>query len=296
VLATSAASRCAAPIALSNPGEHWVDFDADSGDECVISDAGSTCMDADVAGPVRFDGLDTERRSRNEGQSSGRRSPGLARDFFALSNEEFRMPYGSVPDSFTPPQYVERDDAPVFDPNHPIRRLKNTQPSAQGDSVAGPQDNIQVPSTNNNIQVPSTDEFQKPVVQRDNAAGGAGRPKERFQMMSNEDFRKPYEERDASFDPTRFDPNHPIRALKNKQPSAQRDSAASRASAPKDDSPGLSTDDFKKPYDQRESVASRASTPAVRPAAVPVRPRRTPQPVASAKKQGFPFFSDGPLH
>lgn len=58
------AYRCAPPRAQLGDGESYVNFD-DSGDECLISDHGSTCMDADVASPIRIGALDEGRRSRS---------------------------------------------------------------------------------------------------------------------------------------------------------------------------------------------------------------------------------------
>jgi hypothetical protein len=92
LLAPCAASRCAPPLAShGKPGEHWVDFDAESGDECLVSEAGSSCfsMEADVAGPIRMDGQTEQLRSRWPPLAS----PGPHRNFQDLSNENFRRPY-----------------------------------------------------------------------------------------------------------------------------------------------------------------------------------------------------------
>jgi hypothetical protein len=105
--------RCAPLRAVHGDGEIRVDFD-DSGDECVITDAGSTCLDADVAGPIRVDGLDEERRTREPvDQGHHRRSPGLMSDFSALSTDDFKKPY--VPPS-------ERQAVPVRRASHSARR------------------------------------------------------------------------------------------------------------------------------------------------------------------------------
>ena len=76
--------RCSSPVvARLGDGEAYVDFSED--DECVISESGSTCMSADVAGPIRIDDLDTDLRQRpTEG---GQRKP----------------PAGMVPFSFQSP-------------------------------------------------------------------------------------------------------------------------------------------------------------------------------------------------
>jgi len=96
LLASHAACfRCAPLRAVQGDGEIRIDID-DMGDECVITDAGSTCLDADVAGPIRIDGLDEERRS----PLTPRRSPGLVSDFSAFSTDDFKMPY--VPPSERP--------------------------------------------------------------------------------------------------------------------------------------------------------------------------------------------------
>ena len=76
LLTSRTASRCA-PVRVQHgdpPGDFWVDFD-DSGGECVISESGSTCMDADVAGPLRIDDIDEGRRGRLEGRRLARAHP-----------------------------------------------------------------------------------------------------------------------------------------------------------------------------------------------------------------------------
>ena len=91
LLAPSILSRCAPPLA--NEGDARVDFDFESGDECVISEAGTTCLEADVAGPLRIDDIDGERRGRSSHNEQSRRRAPV--DFDKLSNEDFKKAWGS---------------------------------------------------------------------------------------------------------------------------------------------------------------------------------------------------------
>ena len=79
LLAQCTPLRCA-PLCLrqGGSGDHWVDFD-DSGDECVVSDAGSSCLEADVSAPMPIDGLDRHPH---------RRSPGLQNNFYDVSTSQ----------------------------------------------------------------------------------------------------------------------------------------------------------------------------------------------------------------
>jgi len=97
LLSSSTVNRCAPPHARMG-ADGWVDFD-DSGDECVVSDEGWTCLGADVAGPIRVDGtpngLDLGRRSRSPAndEERRRRSPGMMNNFEQLSTEDFKKPF-----------------------------------------------------------------------------------------------------------------------------------------------------------------------------------------------------------
>jgi hypothetical protein len=86
--------RCT-PLRAQGDGDIRIDIDGDSGDECVITDAGSTCLSADVAGPIRVDDLNAGHRTRvpPANEETRRRSPGLVTDFSAFSNADFRQPY-----------------------------------------------------------------------------------------------------------------------------------------------------------------------------------------------------------
>lgn len=103
--------RCVPPIARENPEEHWVEFD-ESGDECVVSNAGSSCMEADVAGPVRIDQIDDQRRSRFP-QDGARRSPG----FQGLSStNDFKKPFDGSARGNPAPQEPRADVEPARTP------------------------------------------------------------------------------------------------------------------------------------------------------------------------------------
>lgn len=97
-------NRCALPRAAAQGGEGWVDVD-DSGDECVVSGEGWSCI-SDVAGPIGVDGtragLDAGRRNRSPvigspdtDEGRHRRSPGMMGNFNDLSIEDFKKPYGA---------------------------------------------------------------------------------------------------------------------------------------------------------------------------------------------------------
>jgi hypothetical protein len=103
LLIPCATARCAPPLALGNGDEAWVDITED-GEECVLSDAGATCLEADVAGPIRFDELDLDRRARGPATEDERRrrSPGMIHDFGVSSTEDFKRPY--VPGERHPPE------------------------------------------------------------------------------------------------------------------------------------------------------------------------------------------------
>jgi hypothetical protein len=94
----SAIHRCAPPRALHYDGDdHRIDHDDDDeDDECVITDKGVSCFNADVAGML-LNGVDAEPRVRpaqNE-EERRRRSPGMVADFSTRSTEDFKSPYGS---------------------------------------------------------------------------------------------------------------------------------------------------------------------------------------------------------
>ena len=94
LLASCTPLRCAPPIARNGEsGDHSVDFD-DSGDECVVSDAGSTCLDADVSSPMPIDGLD---------RAPPRSSPGIQNNFYDMSTADFKKPWSEGPPQGGPP-------------------------------------------------------------------------------------------------------------------------------------------------------------------------------------------------
>ena len=84
--------------------EPRVDFD-ESGDECIISETGSTCLNADVAAPIRVDNIDVGHRG-----PAGRRPAPV--NFDKLSIADFKKPWGtdSAPDfaPAAPPAPVPR--------------------------------------------------------------------------------------------------------------------------------------------------------------------------------------------
>lgn len=105
LLAPCTTFRCAAPrVQIDDPDENWMPSDEEmmahqrahfeqqmgEGDECVVSDAGTTCLNAMDTPDVPNDfaerpPIDDERHQR---------SPGMANNFYDLSNEDFRRPYG----------------------------------------------------------------------------------------------------------------------------------------------------------------------------------------------------------
>ena len=201
----AAASRCAQPLA---------NFDAPDNtpvnpDECVISEAGSTCMPVDVSDgidapnwqgqqrnfyqsytdympPVEFGaesaipGREKEYEAFKAQSGNGpapmqsypaqsypvdgerrKRSPGLARDFSAMSNEDFRRPYGTsgpsdnmvVPPLRVPPATREgsatRDGSPA----------RSAPSAAQAPPpVTAPADRAQQPMPKADVKVKSVKE------------------------------------------------------------------------------------------------------------------------------------------
>ena len=113
-----AVRRCAPPLAQQ---DGWVDFD-ESGDECVISNAGATCMGGDVAGPpVGWTGQTAPGPMGMPRSASprARRSPGMV-PFMdrpgAMNVDDVRKPFDEPErgsDSRVPPQRA----APVHRPN-----------------------------------------------------------------------------------------------------------------------------------------------------------------------------------
>jgi hypothetical protein len=123
-VAQCAVQRCAPLRALGsdeNAGD-WVDFD-DTNEECVITEAGSTCFSvaSDVTDPIRVDGLDSALRTRS--LSNQRRSPGLHNDFSASSTSDFKKPYGTS-DPTPAPQAQPIQGVPAPNPTRgaPARR------------------------------------------------------------------------------------------------------------------------------------------------------------------------------
>eukprot|EP00316_Scyphosphaera_apsteinii_P005721 CAMPEP_0119308284 /NCGR_PEP_ID=MMETSP1333-20130426/9903_1 /TAXON_ID=418940 /ORGANISM="Scyphosphaera apsteinii, Strain RCC1455" /LENGTH=271 /DNA_ID=CAMNT_0007312015 /DNA_START=38 /DNA_END=856 /DNA_ORIENTATION=+ len=103
-----ASSRCAPPRVLNEE------------EECVVSDAGSSCIsrgsvpDCDVPPPV-----DEERR---------RRSPGLQNNFYDISTADFKRPYGASRGAEPPP-------APEWSlpaAGDPARTLSGQEPAGFG--------------------------------------------------------------------------------------------------------------------------------------------------------------------
>ena len=162
LLAQCTPLRCA-PLCLrqGGSGDHWVDFD-DSGDECVVSDAGSSCLEADVSAPMPIDGLDRHPH---------RRSPGLQNNFYDMSTADFKKPWSEGPPGGGPP--------PMGGPPQ----------HAGGASIGGGGGFPFFSSGRLGPQPPPMPSRAEEMRRAGRRSPGLARD---FMSMSNADFRKPY--------------------------------------------------------------------------------------------------------
>ena len=102
----SAIHRCAPPRALHYDGnENRIDHDDDDeGDECVITNTGVSCFNADVAAGMTLNGHDAEPRAgpAQNDEERRRRSPGMVADFGSKSTEDFKKSYDGSPTEAEP--------------------------------------------------------------------------------------------------------------------------------------------------------------------------------------------------
>jgi hypothetical protein len=159
VLPCTAARRCAPAVARMGDDENRIDI-SDTGDECVITPQGASCLEADIAGSslgyngmdmdapgyITHEPLDVDQTGSYEmdglnppdnEEERRRRSPGMVNDFTSVSPEDFRK-------SWTEPV-----------PEHArVIRPVNRPQSAQGPRDAG------VPKFDDFTSV-SSDDFRK---------------------------------------------------------------------------------------------------------------------------------------
>lgn len=163
-LYTVATGRTAPLHALSKRPESWVDFD-ESGDECVITNVGSSCLEAEISDPAPIDGADEEVR---------RRSPGQYRNFQDISTDAFKRPF-QAPSPQPPPAAAPAPMQGKAIPSFPFF----SSGSLSGSDVQYDQQYASM----------STAGANAPLEERRRFSPGLARD---FSELSNEDFRRPY--------------------------------------------------------------------------------------------------------
>lgn len=142
VLAPCHASRAPPPCARNGDSdEPRVDFD-ESGEQCVVSEAGSSCIEVDISEAIPLDGVDEERR---------RRSPGLWNNFYDMSTADFKKPFDAARGSGFP-SFSGGEDGSI--------------------NVPSPWDEVmrRSPGIQRNFWDMSTEDFKKPFVTPNGAA------------------------------------------------------------------------------------------------------------------------------